>query len=227
MSDFERAWQGKLRAGLVKLGRPELFEASGPCPDDAPPEERVAWNGRLQALLQAALSPAKRAELLTGCACRYPPEELAFLRELYRESGNLARTHEALQAFFLTMISEYKQLDDEHLAFIQENDMGMAGRLEGRTITAVKIPKELKAYLAADEPDERARLYCHCPRIRDALEAARETLPADYCLCSAGFYRFLWEEILEAPVEVSVTRTLLAGDPICEFRIVLPQLPAP
>jgi hypothetical protein len=61
-------------------------------------------------------------------------------------------------------------------------------------------------------------LYCHCPRIRAALHSV-EHMPSLYCYCGAGFYKAIWEEILQRPIQVDVLESVLDGDEVCRFAI--------
>jgi predicted hydrocarbon binding protein len=47
-------------------------------------------------------------------------------------------------------------------------------------------------------------------------------VPADYCYCGAGFYKDIWEEILQQPVEVELLSSVLQGDDTCQVAIHLP-----
>jgi len=158
---------------------------------------------------------------MTGCACRYPEENLAELKGLYDETGDLPRVHARLQERFLKEIRVYKNLDDEHIDYIVANGMGMAGVIDGNTITAVKIPKEFRAYYESKDPDEKPYLYCHCPRVRESLKEKGDQVPVSYCLCGAGFYRAIWEYITGGPVRVNVLSSVLAGDDVCTIGISL------
>jgi hypothetical protein len=48
-----------------------------------------------------------------------------------------------------------------------------------------------------------------------------DTISPTYCYCGAGFYRGIWEEILQRPVEIEVLETVLKGDAVCRFAIRL------
>jgi predicted hydrocarbon binding protein len=48
------------------------------------------------------------------------------------------------------------------------------------------------------------------------------SLPEIYCYCGAGYYRGIWEEIVQEPVEVEVLESVLAGDEVCKVAIHLP-----
>jgi len=43
-----------------------------------------------------------------------------------------------------------------------------------------------------------------------------------YCYCGAGFYKGIWEEILQEPVEVEVLESVLKANEVCKIAIHLP-----
>jgi len=71
------------------------------------------------------------------------------------------------------------------------------------------------------DPVKKRQLYCHCPRVRDALRSAVDISPT-YCYCGAGFYQGIWEGILQQPVRVEVLETVLQGDEVCRVAVYLP-----
>jgi predicted hydrocarbon binding protein len=71
------------------------------------------------------------------------------------------------------------------------------------------------------DPVKRRDYYCHCPRMREALRFVAAVSPT-YCYCGAGFYKHIWEEILQEPVEIEILETVLKGDDVCRFAIRLP-----
>ena len=94
----------------------------------------------------------------------------------------------------------------------------------GNTIIAIKIPKSgyLVEYMKETDPEKKRQYYCHCPRIRDVLKTS-ETISTTYCYCGAGFYKGIWEEILQKPVEVEVLESVLQGDEVCKIAVYLPS----
>ena len=127
--------------------------------------------------------------------------------------------HKLLQKYFVEFITNYKNLDEEQLKFIFSNDMGMAGKLEGNIITAVKIPKDFQEYFKTDDIDEKRYHYCHCPRIREAIKSNKTPIDKNYCYCGAGFYRDIWEFILQRKVKVKIIESLMLGDEMCKIGI--------
>ena len=116
------------------------------------------------------------------------------------------------------------RLDSELINEIVKRGWGLAGIKEGDTIIATKIPKSgfLVEYMNEKDPEKKRQYYCHCPRIRDALKSSERISPI-YCYCGAGFYRGIWEEILQEPVKVGVLETVLKGDDVCKIAIYLPR----
>lgn len=112
------------------------------------------------------------------------------------------------------------QLPDDMIDTIKQRKWGRAGELGENYILATKIPKSgtLRKYLLSAHPEEQRKLYCHCPRICNAV-VANESFSSLYCYCGGGFYQGIWEYILERPVTVSLEKSILKGDEICQFRI--------
>lgn len=128
-----------------------------------------------------------------------------------------------LQEQFESFLRNTLGLDDALVAEIVRRGWGAAGVKQGHTIVATKIPKSgyLVQYMQETDPEKKRQYYCHCPRIRDVLKTS-STLSPTYCYCGAGFYKGIWEEILQQPVEVEVLETILKGDDVCKIAIYLP-----
>jgi hypothetical protein len=126
--------------------------------------------------------------------------------------------------FTYFLISKLR-LKDDHINAILARGWGLAGIIQDdHTIIATKIPKSsnLANYLEQDDPAKKRLMYCHCPRIREAI--GDDSIPSIYCNCGAGFYKGIWDYILDKPVDVTVKQSLLAGDDLCQFEIKLPDL---
>ena len=108
---------------------------------------------------------------------------------------------------------------------IIKRGMGMAGRLEERTIIATKIPKSafIKDWFEESDSLKKRAIFCHCPRIREVMDKEENELPIFHCYCGAGFYKVIWEEILQKPVEVEVLETVMNGGEVCKVAIYLPE----
>ncbi len=216
MNDFEKQWLRKLEIGLQKIGREDLFEKAS-----RSHQENIGWSERLMILLNGELNKDEVIDVMCGCACLAPKDYLIILRDEYQTTNDIKFVHQLLQQYYIKTIKTYKDLNDEQLKYIIDNDMGMAGKLEGNTITAVKIPKDFHEYFQTDDRDKKRYHYCHCPRIREELKSNNKPVDKNYCYCGAGFYRDIWEYVLQRPVKVRIVESLLQGNEHCKIKIYL------
>jgi len=214
MNDFEKQWLNKLKTGLIKIGREDLYEEEA-----LSHQENIAWSAQLMDRLNQELSEDEVIDVMCGCACRAPKDYLKILRKEFAKTKDLKHVHQLLQRYFEQTIKTYKKLNDGQLQYIVDNDMGMAGSLKGNVITAVKIPKEFHEYFKTGNREEKRFHYCHCPRIREALKSSEKPVDKNYCYCGAGFYRDIWEFILQRNVKVKLVESLMQGDEFCKIEI--------
>jgi len=225
--DFERAWLGKLSARLDEVVgeqiRKQVLAGSEALTSESPRQAVVDWTKGAMERLDSLVGEADRRAILTGCACQYPVSDLQEMRKVYEETGNVSLVHRMLQGQFESFLRKDLHLDNGLVSAIVGRGWGSAGVRHGASIIATKIPKsgDLLEYIGETDPDRKRALYCHCPRIREALSAG-VAISATYCYCGAGFYKGMWEEILQRPVEVEVLETVLRGDEVCKFAIYLP-----
>jgi hypothetical protein len=160
--------------------------------------------------------------IMTSCACQYPKASLQDLREEYAVTKNLASVHQKLQERFELFLRGTLQLEEDLVEEVIEKGWGSAGILQEDRIIATKIPKSgyLEEYLKEGDAEKRRKIYCHCPRVRDALSLS-EQLSTSYCYCGAGFYKDIWEEILQEPVKVELLESVLSGGDVCRVAIYL------
>ncbi len=226
--DFEQAWQKKLSAALDAAAGEEIrisITSGGDLLSDTSDRiEVIHWTQGLVQRSEALLDPEQQAEVFSACACRYPADQLQTLREAYAADGDLDFVLEELQKRFVRFLSEDLELPPEKVEDVVNRGWGLAGQRQGMTIYATKIPKSgyLQAYLEEPDPERRRAMYCHCTRVRDAV-AAGAAIPATYCYCGAGYYKAIWEMIIDQPVRVEVVSSVLAGDDTCTVAIYLPQ----
>lgn len=224
MSDFERQWDQKLISATRLIGGETLADRITTVMDPfgyGNRDDNVRTIRQVMEVLESELDEKALHDVITGCSCRYPEAHLTEFKDLFDKTDDLPLVHARLQEWFLKEIREYKNLEDEHIDYIVANRMGMAGVLEGETITAVKIPKDFLRYYQSTDPAEKPYLYCHCPLVREALLERSNPVPVSYCLCGAGFYRALWEYITGSPVRVKIQSSVLNGDDRCTVEISL------
>jgi len=218
---FHARWLSKLSRSLCEAAgegvRDRVMEGSQESPSGG---DLIEWTRGAMERLEALLGE-EAGEVMTGCACQYPRERLGHLRERYAETGDLDLVHGMLQEQFLATTRDFLGLDEGQLKDIVRRGWGVAGVRRGNTIIATKMPFEYHDYFRAATPEERRYRFCHCQGVREAIKRG-ETLPATYCYCGAGFYRGIWEYILQRPVRVEVLESVLRGDDACRIAIHLP-----
>ena len=225
--DFERYWLTKFGDCLEAVGGPavrqQVLQGSQVLSDDTPRAAVISWTQEAVQRMGSVLDEEQQKQVMTGCACRYPKENLQDMRRTYAETGDIRLVHQMLLDQFASFLRNTLELSEEMTAEILDLGWGAAGVLQADRIIATKIPKSgnLTAYLEETDREQRRRDYCHCPRVRAALET-EETIPPIYCYCGAGFYRGIWEEILGQPVRVEVLETVLGGGDVCRIAVHLP-----
>ena len=231
--DFERAWQQKLsRAVEAAAGdevRRRVMEGSEDLDVSADRQTVIAWTEHAMESLIVAVEPAQRRAIMASCACQYPVDNLQDARKAYAETGSIEAAHAVLQEMFRGFLRDVLELDEAVVEDVIHRGWGLAGVVEGSRVIATKIPKSgnLAAHLRESDPQRRRQLYCHCPRVRDALTMVDSPWPPEvaetYCVCGAGFYKGIWEEIVQGPVHVELLESVLRGDDVCKVAVHLPR----
>jgi len=158
--------------------------------------DRAAWVrdvlDRLDALVP---DEARRYDIMAHCSC----ECADLLIETFR--AEYQRTHDI----------------DRLLELMYRNPFYVRPRREGSTIFLTKAAHDPERHRAAETEAERRQAYCHCDHVRTIDGRISPT----HCFCSAGWYRRIWEGVLERPVRVTLLKSVLQGDDACEFAVHL------
>ncbi len=225
--DFEHAWLGKLTRGLDAIAgeqlRQQIMEGSGTLPTDSAPEQAADWTKALMHRMTTLLDEERARAVMTSCACQYPKSDLQPVRAEYERTKDVGVVHQMLQARSESFLRDTLKLSDELTTEVLARGWGVAGERRGNTIISTKIPESgnLVKYFEETDPAAKRQLYCHCPRMRHVLQTSGK-MPQLYCYCGAGFYKGIWEEILQKPVEVEVLESVLSGGEVCRIAIRLP-----
>ena len=225
--DFEQAWLATFSSCIDAIAgeetRRQVLEGSEGLSSASDRQEVIAWTKSAMQRMESLTDEEQVQQIMTGCACQYPKSALQEARRKFEESEDVTLVHQILQVQFESFLRETLKLSEELVGEIVGRGWGLAGVVQGNTIIATKIPKSgfLVDYLEEPDPEVRRRYYCHCPRIREVLESS-ETLSPTYCYCGAGYYKGIWEEILQKPVEVEVLESVLKGDDVCKVAVRLP-----
>ena len=225
--DFEKYWLGKFSRSMEdiigKEAKDKIMDGSDSFSDSSDRNEVISWSKRAMEDLDELVDAENRIEIMTRCACEYPKSELREMRKKYEETRSVEMAHGMLRDKFVFFLKDALHLDTGLINDIMDRGWGVAGRLEGNKIIATKIPKSgyLVDYMNETVAVKKRAIYCHCPRVREALKRGVQISPT-YCYCGAGFYKGIWEEILQKPVKVEVLESVMRGDDVCKIAISLP-----
>ncbi len=224
--DFEKTWLGKFAACIERTTsaevRKEVMAGSEVLSDSTERMKVADWSRRAMERLDELVDGGKRIEIMTACSCQYPKADLQDIRVRYRETGDIDLVLEMLQVKFVSFLRNGLNLSADMITNIVERGWGLAGRRDGSKIVATKIPKSahILEYLEEKDAVKKRAIYCHCPRIRDSLRGGVK-ISSTYCYCGAGYYKGIWEEILQRPVRVELLESVLKGDDACRIVIHL------
>ncbi len=163
-----------------------------------PKDIRFDWLKGAMEKLKAIASEEQCFDIVSKCAHIFPDPTIEKFRIVFRKEGTVEAVLKAMK-------------DDPFFPPKPER--------EGNVLYFEKVPANRKAWEEASNPEEKRRAYCHCPAVRDRLE----DIDAVFCYCGSGWFRRLWEGILEQPVRVSVVKCLPAGDEVCRFAVQIPS----
>lgn len=166
------------------------------------PSILAGWSGEAQERLEAEVpDEAIRRRIMLERSCvfveEFGDEDIRKLHQLFCETGSPERVVEEMR---------------------KSGDRFGDPVLERRTIVEVRKPRDPDAFAQARDARERQIAACFCPLIRET----GKRISLDYCYCSAGWYRGIYEGIFGSPVEVTVEESLLNGDDRCRFTIRIP-----
>ena len=162
----------------------------------------AAWiQGAMERLDALSDDGEAKCQVVSHCAHVFPQARIDHLRAVYHQRGEV----------------------DDILHEMYTDDFWYERPVRrGNVLYMRKNPFDLEGFRKAATPAERRKAYCHCPFVRPYLDAVPAKLSPTLCYCGSGWYRRLWEGVLERPVRLEQVETLLRGNDECRFTITLP-----
>ncbi|NNG01900.1 MAG: hypothetical protein HKM93_21110 [Desulfobacteraceae bacterium] len=223
---FEKQWQRKFSDALesnadLPMRNTVITGSKDPAKSRSGPET-AEWTQKAMVHLETLMTDAQIKEVMNDCACEYPERDILPLAAEYRKTGDIQAVHRLLCAQFKSYLEDALGLGADLTAQLLNSGWGVPGIIKGDTIIATKIPRSenIESYFAETGTDEKRKSYCHCPRVCHAIENGISISPL-YCYCGGGFYRTLWERILDRPVRIRLLNSIIQGDDICRFEVSL------
>lgn len=117
-----------------------------------------------------------------------------------------------------------QEMTPEVVEYVRANQEILSAVRDGDRLYLTKIPYAGKEFLQAQDPVMKRYYACHCPLAREAILMQDVDVPPDWCYCSGGFQKVMFDVVFETDTEVELLESALAGDMRCRFAVkISPQ----
>lgn len=208
-----------------------IFEGIKLPPLGTPPKDRPKITKKFMENLEAELGVGKCREILSsgphaGPKEYYLPEQKKFLESKGIDDFLRKRHEEYVEELEKHMREKTlyfnQEITKEVLDYVSKTPTCQVGVRKGDIIYVTKIPYRAKEYLREKDPRKKRYYACHCAWVREAIKSDLKISP-NFCYCSAGFEKRLWDVVFGQDVKADVLQTVLGGDLICKFAIHVPK----
>lgn len=169
-------------------------------------EKKARWMKGAMERLDELVDTETREKVMISCSHVFPKTRLKPLKSKYKETGSI-----------------------DAVLKLMHQDRSYGGlsyyeypKREGNIIYVTKIPFNPKKYDQILDMNEKKYHYCHCGLVKTSLKASEIKISPTFCYCGAGWYKTLWEGILDKPVQIKVLQSVIGGDDCCQFAVHLP-----
>ncbi len=195
------------------------------------PRDKPKITKKVMERFEAKLDKEKCREVLSSNLHFVPDEAFMPSKKAFQESKNIDDFLYNRHKEYVEELADHakektlyytQEVDDEVVEYVRKTPTCQVGVRDGDVIYVTKIPYMAKKYL--HENNEKMKRYyaCHCPWVREAIKSGTEISP-EFCYCSAGFEKRLWDVIFDCSVKADVLQSVLKGDLICRFAIHIPR----
>ena len=197
------------------------------------PDKKPDFTKEIMKRMEDRIGEEKTIELLSPCLHGRPIEPIKRDREDFLKIKDIDKFLELKKKEFIQRLQkhrdegtlEYAQyVDDEVIEYVKNSRTITPGVREGDKIIVTKIPYQMQKFL--NTKDEMMKRYysCYCAWVRGAIKKGEEKeISANFCHCSAGFFKQYWDIIFDQSVKVEPMDTPLTGALECKFAVHIPQ----
>jgi hypothetical protein len=230
-SDVLENLSNTIKEKVGKSKHKAIFEGVKLPPLGTLPKDRPKITKKFMENLEAELDVGRCREILSSGPHAGPKEEYLPDQKKFLESKGiddfLRKKHEEYVEELGKHMKEKtlyfnQEITKDVLDYVRETPTCQVGVRKGGIIYVTKIPYMAKEYLREKDPEKKRYYACHCAWVREALKSDLKISP-NFCYCSAGFEKRLWDVIFGQDVKAHVLQTVLKGDPICKFAIHIPK----
>jgi len=192
------------------------------------PFVQPSFTAAFLAQLEAFTSEEQARAILCGNNHQLSAEQFQSEKSFYEASPSLDQYLKELHARKVKELQEHcdqnkvwfeQRITQDVVDFVALNQQLLSAIHQDGILYLTKIPYDPAAYLKETDPLKRQYLACHCPFVREAILKGKPKISKNWCYCSAGFEKFMFEVILDRPLTVEVIQSVLNGDPLCKFAI--------
>jgi hypothetical protein len=207
--------------------RDKVFEGIEPPPLGSPPEEFPPVTSLLVTRLKG-LGTETCHNVLAANHHGVPVENFNKHKEWLREAESLEAFLKQVHQEALAELERYmkegkvwyeQEITPEVVELVRGNQEMLSAVRDGEYLYITKIPYAPKDWLKESDPLMKRYYACHCPLARAAILTGQPEIPLDWCYCSGGFEKLMFDVVFEKSTQVEVLESVLAGDPRCRFRI--------
>ena len=159
-----------------------------------------------------------------------PIEPFLKEKEIYEQSGSLSIYLKDLHNRKIAMLEKHykdntiwteQKVTKEFLEYVKSNQEVLSAKLVDNALYVTKVPYDIDLYFNAKTDNEKAYALCHCPFAREATLDDDINISSNWCYCSGGFAKVLYETIFDQELPIEITHSALKGDQMCRFKIDL------
>jgi len=209
-----------------------VFEGIEMPPLGSPPEAVPEVTARFMERLECELPQEVYRRVLAGNHHRIPLEAFDGLKEMYKEAESIDEFLKWKHEDAIKVLEEHleegrawyeQEITPRVVEFVKGNQEVLGGVRHGDKIYMTKIPYNPDAYVGEEDPLMKRYYACHCPLARAAILAGEPEVNPEWCYCSGGYGKLLFDLIFEEETEVEILENALAGDMRCRFTVKIPE----
>ncbi len=180
------------------------------------PGAKARWVCGMIERLESFTDDATRKRIMTTCSCLYRRSDIQRLNAIYKQAGIDAVITDLQESRRQELRRRIKDEDLWRLA--QTQPFFTTPMHDGNRLVHIAPPYHPQIYLQQTDFVKKRVHYCHCGWI----SASKTDVSPTFCTCGTGYYKSLWEGILEQPVEVDLCCTIFSGAEDCRVQVMLP-----
>ncbi|MFA5036453.1 MAG: hypothetical protein WC479_04685 [Candidatus Izemoplasmatales bacterium] len=174
------------------------------------------------------------SEVMSGNNHGIPDQAFADEKALYEAAPSLAAYLQDFNNRQIAILQKHadtktiwfeQEINQKVVDYVKTNQEIMSAVLKDDKLYSTKIPYDPQRFLDETNPVMRRYYACHCPFVRESVISNDPKVSADWCLCSGGFGKAMYEVILNHKLKVKCLNNVLSGDEFCRFEIDLTNIP--